>query len=140
MTDEQANRKREPVAPRCCGCVVGIPMLAVFVLSLIFAANNRVPEIVVPSYPIPPNNGYDDFVRAAKMISAIKHKAPASMDPPPPESRIYDVCKSCAEDAAPGLAVLHAALDKPFMSPPERSNEPRDGDSLSNVSLFREVP
>src|SRR5207247_1631676 len=81
-------------------------------------------------------NAYNDFVRAAQMMRGIQHKAPASMpNPPTTRAGIYQECAACAKEAAPALAMIRQALDKPCQAPPSRSFN----DWYREYADFREV-
>ncbi len=116
----QTKRRRKPILSAC-GCLVGAPIATLLILLSVYLLHNRPVDIVIPTPVMPADNAYDDFVRAANMIRAIKHKAPASMPNPPKESEMFAVCKACAEDAGPGLAALKRAFGKTYLNPPSRS-------------------
>src|ERR1043165_9862186 len=111
---DSRKARRRPSIWTCCGCTVGIPVVAVLILAAIFRVNNQPPDIVIPTHSVPADNAYDDFVRVGAIMQVIPHKAPASLPNPLPESQMLAVTKACSEDAAPGLAILRRALDKPY--------------------------
>ncbi len=120
----------------CCGFLVGLPVAAGLILGAIFSLHNRRPELVIPSHALPKPNGYDDFVRAGQLASAMQHKAPASMIQPPSQAQLFGVCAACAKDIQPAHSVLRRALREPYFHPAIRSAF----DAFTrNDALFREM-
>lgn len=115
------HRKRS-ILPGCLAVGCGLPMLTVLTLWLVFRINNRPPNLFVPTPPPLANNAYNDFVRAAQLAKAIKHKSPLSMrNPPMDDAGLLKVAAACAKDATPALAVMRQGLTKPCQTPPSRS-------------------
>src|SRR5437667_11389927 len=120
----------------CLGCGCGVPIVAVALLACIYSFNNRPPEIIIPTHSVPVDNAYDDFVKAGRLLKAIPHKPPAELRTPPAESQMLAISRACSQDAAPGLAILRRALNKPAVAPPARAA----GDqSFSSLTLFTEA-
>lgn len=118
-TDPRTPRRRFGRLRGCLLLCLGLPLLCALALVLIYLRNNRPPEITIPTPNAPPNNAYDDFVRAGIMAKAMKHKSYA--DSPSPATYTFADYAACAKEARPILDVVRAALSKPCLHPPVRS-------------------
>jgi hypothetical protein len=127
------NRKKSDHGWGCLAFCLGLPLLAALGIGALIQIHNRPPDIVVPTPKMPPNNAYDDFVKAGKMEKAVVHQTPISMSKP---TFSYKEFADGARDAAPALAIMRQALNKPYLHPPVRSNW---DNSSQNNSLFREL-
>lgn len=98
--------------------IVLIPILLVALLLTVFVVNNRPPNIVVPTPKMPQPNGYDDFVRATKLIGTIR--SPYS-DTRPVSSWTVKELEAFVKDNAGATAAVREGLGKECMHPPTRS-------------------
>jgi hypothetical protein len=102
--------------------IIGSVTILAVLLVFTFIRNNRPPNIVIPTSPMPPVNAYYDFLKAAQMAGAIPHKSPASMpNAPTTRAGLLAVTEACTKDATPALAVLRQGFNKPCMLPPDRN-------------------
>jgi hypothetical protein len=103
--------------------VIGSFAALAVLLVVTFYWNDRSPNIVIPTPPMPQVNAYDDFLQAAQMAGAIPHKSPSSMpNPPTTRAEFLAATQACAQDAAPALAVMRQGFNKPSMLPTSRND------------------
>jgi len=135
--DSPAHRKRRSPCCGCLGCGCGVPALALLILFILYTANNRPPNIVIPTPTPPPNNAWNDFLAAARVIRTIPHKAPASMtNPPTTRAGLLAETALCTKEAAPGLAIMRSGFGKPCLAPPQRTYADL---VIQDLAAFREV-
>lgn len=104
----------------CAGVIAAVPAVLTLILLAIFLYNNRPVHFDVPTQTPPPNNAYNDFVRAGRMAKAMKHPSPLSTIAGIMGTQPDSYCAACATEAAPILAILHDALAKPYLHPQTR--------------------
>jgi hypothetical protein len=118
--------------------IIGSVTILAVLLVFTFIRNNRPPNIVIPTPPMPPVNAYYDFLRAAQMAGAIPHKSPASMlHSPTTRAGLLAATKACTLDSALALAVMRQGFDKPCMLPPIRKDWGLD--MMHALAQFREL-
>lgn len=132
----ETRRHKRSLGPGCLAVAFGLPLLTLLILWCVFLLNNRPPNITVPTPPLPANNAYDDFLRAAQMARGIQHKSPISMiNPPTDDAGLLKASADCAKDAAPALAMLRQGLPKPYRQPAVRSFDT----TMTQFASFREL-
>jgi hypothetical protein len=117
----QRRRRRRPWLVGCFGIGIGLPLLCATILFIVFKANNRPPQILIPTPVMPVPNAFDDFVRAGQLVRAMKHKSPYSMVGPKVLNETLANFAACANDAVPVLTAVRNSLSKPYLHPPVRS-------------------
>src|SRR5262249_3823405 len=100
-----------------------------------YRINNRPLHFDIPTPNLPPNNAYDNFIKAGKMAHKMKHKSPYSMDGKPEQNETLANFAACANEAPPILAAMRQGLDKPSQSPPIRSFDT----TLPELYTFRKL-
>lgn len=95
----------------------------VLILSLpvtMLIINNKPPQISVPSNKMPHPNGWDDFIRAEKLLRVNRHMGPISSTRPISSWTLPEY-QSFMKDNAPALAAVRQGLKKQYMHPAVRS-------------------
>lgn len=131
------SRRRSRTTGGCFIIGCSLPIITLLILSGVYVVNNRAPDIVIPTATPPANNGYNDFLLAARMVKNISHKAPASMvNPPTTRAGLLAQTAACTKDAGPGLAVMRKGFSKACLSPSPRTYADL---GFSDMAMFREI-
>jgi hypothetical protein len=117
------RRRMDRAARNIGGCAL-LVVIGIGTLIGVYQFNNRTPDIVIPTPTLPVINGYDDFLRASKLASAMPHISPVSMPGPAAQTQTYQNFKDAAHDAEPMMVAVRQGLQKPYMAPPVRSFKP----------------
>ncbi len=96
-----------------------LPASAMALFVIVVVQRNLTPNLNIPTHSVPVNNGYNDFVTAGNLSMAMQHPNILDVARGPVPGMAY--MSLSAKDAAPALALLHSALDKPCVVPPVRS-------------------
>jgi hypothetical protein len=124
MRRQRYGAARRRAATGCCAIGCAIPVVGLLVLFFTYSANNRPPNLAIPTPTPPADNAWDDFVAAGGLARGIVHKAPASMENPPADLiGLLAVTEDGAKDAAPSLARMRMGFGKTCLCPADRSFE-----------------
>jgi hypothetical protein len=99
----------------------GFVTAAVLILVIIWWANNRPPNLRIPSHSLPAKNGYDNFVAAGKLAANIAHKSPASLGRENVEANSLAHLSMLVSELAPAHDQLRDGLKLECVQPPVRS-------------------
>jgi len=88
------------------------------IIGLIFARNNRLPDLRVPTPVMPSGNTYREFVSIGDVAGKMKSPSPYSK---PKTAYTAAEFAACAKEARPLLSRLKTALKGPYLHPPARS-------------------
>lgn len=138
-SDRRTPRTRRPrrLALGCASFGCGLPLLALLALLVVYAMNNRIPDLDLHTPALPKNNAYNDFVAAGRMAEAIRHKSPVTMmNPPSSRAQWLAACAACAKDAGPALQVMRRGFGKECVEPTEPIRPPG---GTSTRSAIREL-
>lgn len=99
------------------------------VATIVFVINNIPPSITLPTHKTPNPNGWDDFVRAGKLLAKAT-ESPVELSPT--ELATY------AHDNAAALALAHDGLSKAVLCPPIRNGNDASK-MLSELAAIRQT-
>jgi hypothetical protein len=127
----ERNRKRSPAGRLIFSCLTSVAVCAI-VAVVIWTRHNAIDPIAMPDRQMPAENARDDFMRAARLAMAVKHKSPD--DSPYPDTLWnFPGFQGCAGDAEPVLAALHDGFKKTFMAPTPAQRGPSDLSSMREM-------
>jgi hypothetical protein len=114
-----------------------MPLFSLLGLVLVYYLHNRIPQINIPTPAVPKNNAYDDFVRAGNLALTHKNISPYWVLQPNQLETMANF-EPYARVAEPILPIVQKALNKPCLTPPQRSDKDYQSHSNDNGAL-REV-
>jgi hypothetical protein len=116
----------------CALVILAIPIILGTVLIVVFNANNRPPNIHIPTPKMPSPNAWDDFQLATRLIG--KKHGPLS---DPRSSHVWTKAEyeSFMRDNAASMTALRKGLTKPYLHPPIRGIH----HDYSSYAYYREL-
>lgn len=115
-----------------------IPFLFLASLVAIFFINNRPPNIAIPTPKLPRDNGWDDFVKAAKLIRHPKYLGPYSDPNKRPDQWTKTELEAFVRDNQAPLSLVRRGLGKPYVHPHVDSYE-ASAQIIPSYAMFREL-
>jgi len=118
VTEDSEHDSQSKSRLRSCGLLALGPVMLLVAVILVFIANNRVPNVYIPTHSVPRDNGYDYFIKAGKMLGSI---GPSSCSTRQPNSWTVPELRQYVVSNTPALTMLRQGLKRKHVLPAARS-------------------